>query len=42
MIIKENVTAVVRQMLIDRQRPRDIGAPVADKNGFFHALHGGS
>jgi predicted RNA-binding protein associated with RNAse of E/G family len=38
LVIEEDVIAVVSQVLVDVECPRDVGAAVADEDGLFDAL----
>lgn len=38
-VIKENVIAVVSQVLENSERPGNIGAAITDKDGFINAFH---
>jgi len=38
-LINEYVIAVLSQVLKNGERPGNIGAAIADKNGFFDAFH---
>ena len=37
--IEEDVLAMLSQVQEDRQRPRNVGAAIAEKNGLLDALH---
>src|ERR1700677_4068116 len=37
--IKEHVISVVSQILTNGERPRTVGPPVTQKNGFLNAFH---
>ena len=39
LVIEENILAVLCQILENSKRPRNIGAPIADENGFFDLFH---
>ena len=39
-VINENIVAIVGQVLGNGQRPRNIGAAIADENGLLDACHG--
>jgi hypothetical protein len=39
-VIEENIVAVISQVFIDRYRPREVCAAVADKDGFLDLRHG--
>jgi hypothetical protein len=38
-VVEENIKAVLRQVLENRERPRNIRAAITDKDGFFDAFH---
>ena len=38
-IIEEDVVAMLSQVLENGQRPRNVGAAIAEKNGLLDALH---
>ena len=37
--VEEHVVAVARQVLGDRQRPRNVGTAIAEKHGFLNTTH---
>ena len=37
--IEENITAVMGQVLEDRQRPGSVFTAITDENGFFDTFH---